>query len=328
MDLNVAVIGTIFIDCKGFAKQKYNPLGRNLGIVKFVHGGVGRNVAENLANLGLPVFFVSTVDNSALGTEVVHRLNRAGVNLEFLSYADQKGMGMWLAVLDQKGDLAGSISQMPDLGLLESLVAEKGRIVVEKASHIVLELDLNESISRRIVEISRRYNKPIYGIPGNLDVIMKNQDLLGCMDCFICNDIEGGRLLGKDLTGLEAEELQEVLTRYVKGGGPPSMVITLGARGSVYYDSRTREKGFQPAFQTEVTDSSGAGDAFFSGTVMGLIRNRPLGEAVIYGTRVAYWTIQVEENTSQSIPARIREERLFMNVMSLPENSLKTAAGR
>lgn len=92
----MAVIGTNFIDCKGFAKQKYNPLGRNLGIVKFVHGGVGRNVAENLANLGLPVFFVSTVDNFALGTEVVHRLSSAGVNLEYLSYADQKGMGMWL----------------------------------------------------------------------------------------------------------------------------------------------------------------------------------------------------------------------------------------
>lgn len=85
--------------------------------------------------------------------------------------------------------------------------------------------------------------------------------------------------------------------------------------------------GFQPAFQTEVTDSSGAGDAFFSGTVMGLIRNRPLGEAVIYGTRVAYWTIQVEENTNRSIPARIREEKLFMNVISLPEKSLKQLPG-
>jgi pseudouridine kinase len=327
MDPNVAVIGTIFMDCKGFARQIYNPLGRNLGSIKFVHGGVGRNVAENLANLSLPVFFVSTVDNSALGKDVVFRLNKANVNLDYLSYAGERGMGMWLAILDQKGDLVGSVSQMPDLGLLEGLISEKGFQIVEAASHIVLELDLNESISRRIVEIAHRCNKRIYGIPGNLDVVMNNRDLLSYLDCFICNDIEGGRLLGADLSGMKIEHLQDNLTGFVEDSGLHSMVITLGVRGSVYYDSGTGEKGFQPAFQTEVVDSSGAGDAFFSGTVAGLIRNRPLAESVIYGTRVAFWTIQVEENTCPDLPVKIREEGLFLNKHSLPGKSAGQAAG-
>lgn len=327
MNPNVAVIGTIFMDCKGFARQRYNPFGRNLGSIKFVHGGVGRNVAENLAYLNLPVFFVSTVDSSALGKDVVNRLNKAGVNLDFLSYAEDRGMGMWLAVLDQKGDLVGSISQMPDLGHLEGLISEKGLQIVETASHIVLELDLNESISRRIVEIAHRCKKSIYGIPGNLDVIMNNRDLLGYLDCFICNDIEGGRLLGADLSGMKIEELQHSLTGFVIDSGLPSMVITLGVRGSVYYDSRTGEKGFQPAFQTEVVDSSGAGDAFFSGTVAGLIRNRPLGESVIYGTRVAFWTIQVEENICPDLPVKIREEGLFLKILSFSVKSPGKAAG-
>ncbi|WJH35158.1 hypothetical protein N6H14_03425 [Paenibacillus sp. CC-CFT747] len=36
-------------------------------------------------------------------------------------------MGLWLAILDENGNLAGSISQMPELEHFERLVAEKGR---------------------------------------------------------------------------------------------------------------------------------------------------------------------------------------------------------
>ena len=311
METNVAVIGTIFMDCKGFANIRYNPFGRNLGNIKFVHGGVGRNVAENLANLNLPVSFVSTVDKSALGNEVVQRLSKANVNLDFLSFAESKGMGMWLAVLDHKGDLVGSISQMPDLGLLERLIVERGQQLVETTSHIVLELDLNERISRKVIELAKKVDKRVYGIPGNLEVVLNNSDLLCYTDCFICNDVEAGRLLDANLGGLEIKELQNKLATFVNKAGIPSMVITLGERGSVYFDSITQEKGYQPAFETKVVDSSGAGDAFFSGTVMGLIKNRPLSEAVIYGTRLAAMTIQVEENTCPYVPGKISETAIL-----------------
>ena len=149
--------------------------------------------------------------------------------------------------------------------------------------------------------MAQAYRRKVYGIPGNLDVILRNRDLLTYLDCFICNDIEAGRLLDMDLTGLEVGVLQDVLTEYVIKTGLPSMVITLGARGSVYYESRTHEKGYQPAFQIDIVDTSGAGDAFFSGTVVGLIKNRPLSEAVVYGTKVASWTIQQTENTCSEI---------------------------
>jgi pseudouridine kinase len=297
MELKVAVIGTIFIDCKGFAQSNYNPFGRNLGNIQFVHGGVGHNVAVNLANFNVPTFFVSIADDSALGKEVICNLRQAKIDLHYLASAANNGLGMWLAILDQKGDLAGSISQMPDLDLLEKLIAEKGQEIVETASHVVLELDLSDRISRQVIALARAGRRKVYGIPGNLDVIFRNRDLLAYLDCFICNDIEAGRLLEMDLTGREVAVLQEVLAEYVIKTGLSSMVITLGARGSVYYESRTQEKGYQPAFPIDIVDTSGAGDAFFSGTVLGLIKNRPLREAVIYGTKAASWTIRQTENT-------------------------------
>ncbi len=103
------------------------------GSIEFVHGGVGRNVAENLANLELNTAFVSTMDHSGLGLEIKQRLQDVQVNTDFLKPANQ-GMGMWLAVLDENGDLAGSISQMPDLQALESVFAESRQEIVERSS--------------------------------------------------------------------------------------------------------------------------------------------------------------------------------------------------
>jgi pseudouridine kinase len=94
MPPSILVIGTKFIDCKGFAKQKYYPSTRNLGNIQFVHGGVGRNVGENLANLNSATFFVSSVDNNAIGKEVAERLQKSKVNTTNLIKAKQLGMGM------------------------------------------------------------------------------------------------------------------------------------------------------------------------------------------------------------------------------------------
>ena len=77
MSIHIGVAGTVFVDCKGFAAAKYVPLGRNVGSVKFVHGGVGRNVAENIARMGIPVSLLSSIDQGGIGQDVACRLTAA-----------------------------------------------------------------------------------------------------------------------------------------------------------------------------------------------------------------------------------------------------------
>ncbi len=238
------------------------------------------------------------MDRSAIGEEVIERLVKCKVNTSFVLKAERDGMGMWLAILDENGELAGSISKMPDLCLLENLIMEKGKDILSAASHVVLELDLNSKITRDIVELSKSIKKPVYGIPGNLNVVLKNLDIIKDLECFICNDIEAGQIIGKSLSSLSIEELINILTDILFTADKCSryMVVTLGDRGSIYFDSVNNEVGHQPAIQTKVVDTSGAGDAYFSGTVMGLIRNLSLSEAAVCGTQVASYTISHNEN--------------------------------
>ncbi|WP_135556424.1 PfkB family carbohydrate kinase [Paenibacillus cymbidii] len=319
MNASVVVIGTIFIDCKGFAGGPYHALSRNLGRIEFVHGGVARNVAENMANLDVPVTFLTTADRSGIGQEVLDRLTRNGINCDHIAKYDGEGMGMWLAILDENGNLAGSISQMPDLAHYEELIRLEGEQTISQASHVVLELDLNEQVSRRVVELAALYKKPVYGIPGNFDVISRHPELLRGMACFICNHHEAERLLNADLSAMlasmpaaeAADAIIPLLRAYLNESGVQSIVVTMGAHGSVYCDDAAGTAGYQPVFPVRLVDSTGAGDAFFSGAVTGLVRGLPLAEAVVCGTRVAAWTIESAESTCPDLRDRMRRDPLF-----------------
>ena len=292
------VIGTAFMDVKGFSKGAYDPQGRNVGDVKFLHGGVGRNVAENFANVGMPVSFVGMLEDSAIGRDVERRLTERGVDLDHAPIAPENGIGMWLAILDETGDLAGSISRMPDLGFLEEYLSQEIEVIVSGADAVVLEMDLNERIAETVVREARRQGKPIYVIVGNLSVILSRKDLVSQTDCFICNNIEAAKFFGAaNVTGFSAPQMLEFLPSAAQAAGIASMVVTMGGQGAVYYDGRSGDSGICPPCPTNVVDTTGAGDAFFSGTVMGLVRGNTLADAVGYGARLASATIGSEQAT-------------------------------
>ena len=52
----IVVIGATFVDIKGYPSEVYVQNGRNAGSVVEVHGGVCRNVAEDIANVELKLF--------------------------------------------------------------------------------------------------------------------------------------------------------------------------------------------------------------------------------------------------------------------------------
>lgn len=298
---NIVVIGTTFVDLKGFAESKYNPQGRNLGDVKIVHGGVGRNVAENIANVGMPVSYVGMLEDSAIGRDVEKHLLEIGVDLRYTVKVDKNGIGMWLVILDEEGNQAGSISKMPDISYLETFLRQYGEKIISEAEAIVLEVDLNEQIAEMVVDLCKKYKKRIYSIVGNMSVVLARRDLIQQTDCFICNEIEAEKFFDENISGFTPAEMRHFISTAVQAAGLKSMVVTMGRQGAVYYDGISRMAGFCPPFPTEVVDVTGAGDAFFAGTVMALIRGISLPNAVQYGSKLASMTISREQTNCPEI---------------------------
>ena len=290
----IVVVGNVFVDIKGYPDDIYVPDGRNAGRVEIFHGGVGRNVAEDIANIELRPRFVSMVDNTGEGQAVVKKLNNHKVDTRYVVSVPD-GMGMWLAVFDHTGDLAGSISKRPQMDAMVKLLEEKGDEIFADADSIIIEIDVDKEIVKSVFRYAKKYAKPVYAVVANMSIASERRDFLQSIDCFVCNVLEAGILFVDDFTGLSSEELCNVLSEKVISARIPAMVVTMGSRGAVYADMHG-DKGVFPAEKVKVRDTTGAGDAFCAGVAVGLTYGKTMREAVEIGTRLAASVITGSEN--------------------------------
>ena len=290
----IVVLGNVFIDVKGFPEDLYIPKGRNAGSVQITHGGVGRNVAEDIANMELRPVFVSMVDDDEQGEAVIKKLRNHRVNTDYV-LKTENGMGMWLAVFDSTGGISASISRRPEMSELAKLIEEKGDEIFKDADSIVLEIDMDKEIIKSVLKFAKKYGKKVIAVVANMSIFAQRRDLIKSIDCFVCNKQEAGILFASDFEKLDAEQMCETLSGCVVDGQIPSMVVTMGAEGSVWAEMNGG-RGVQKAQHVGVKDTTGAGDAFCAGVAAGLTYGKSLAEAVEIGTRLASSVIVTSEN--------------------------------
>jgi len=292
--MGIVVIGAAFMDIKGFPKDNYIPTGRNVGRVEYIHGGVARNVVEDIANVELRPTYVGIVDDTPMGDAVVGKLRNHKVNCDYvLTIPD--GMGTWLAVFDNNGDVAGSISKRPNMLPVVDLLEEKGDEIFAAADSVVLECDLDKALVKKTLELAKKHGKKIFALVSNISLAVERRDLLKQFDCFICNKLEAGMFFFEDYSEKTREEMREILADKVMQAQIPAMVVTLGGDGAVYADMNG-ENGHCPAIEVLVKDTTGAGDAFCAGVSIGLTYGKTLRESIEIGSQLAASVITSSEN--------------------------------
>lgn len=174
--MGIVVLGAVFVDVKGYPLSTYIPGGRNVGRVEQVPGGVSRNVVEDIANVELRPTFVSLVDDTGMGEDVVRQLRNHKVNTDYILRTPD-GMGAWLAVFDNHGDVCASISKRPDLRPLAALLDEKGDEIFRDADSIALEIDMDKELVKRVFAYARKYGKAVYAVVSNMSIAVERPGL-------------------------------------------------------------------------------------------------------------------------------------------------------
>lgn len=292
--MGIVVIGATFVDIKGFPCDTYLPTGRNVGRIEYIHGGVARNLVEDIANVELRPSFISIVDDTPLGTDVLQKLINHKVNVDYVQRIPD-GMGTWLAVFDNSGDVAGSISKRPNMLPVLKLLQEKGDEIFTQADSAVIEVDIDKEIVKTVLDLCEKHGKKVFGLVSNMAIAAKRRDLLRRYTCFICNQQEAGQLFMDDYSGKTPEQMRDILADRLPKAEIPSMVVTMGAQGAVYADLQG-SKGVCPARNVQVKDTTGAGDAFCAGVAIGLTYGKSLPEAIDIGSALAASVIISSEN--------------------------------
>lgn len=292
--MKIITIGTVYVDIKGYPEGPFFPTGRNAGDIKYFHGGVARNIAEDVAKLGEDSILVSLVDFSGAASDVLKHLAGVNVSTNYVK-ATEQGMGTWMAVFDNNGELCASISKRPELlPICDTLIANEKQIF-QGAAGILLEIDIDEEIVDTTMRLAEKYGIPVYAVISNMTIAKKRIKYIEKSKCFFCNRQEAGLFFDKDTLALSMQEMLDLLKDELKLLGMNGMVVTMDSDG-VVYATKEGEAGFCPALPIKVVDTTGAGDAFFAGTSVGLLRSLPFAEACRLGTEAAASVLSTREN--------------------------------
>jgi pseudouridine kinase len=294
---HVLIIGAASIDTKGRAAGAIQVGTSTQGAIRVSVGGVGRNIAENLARLGEPVILLSAVGDDGSGRRLLQQATDCGMDVSHVIVASDHRTAAYLAVLDETGNLAMSID---DMGINRELITPnfvyRRRILFRDAHMVVLDANLSPATLDTIFNLARRYDIPVCADPTTATLAPRLCPHLPALTLAAPNGAEAEALCGIQVTdrvsGLEAAQKLVSL-------GVQIAIVTLGATGLVYATSQ--ESGHVPAIECEVVDFTGAGDALTAAIIFGLLNDLPIVEAVRVGTSAAALTLECRETVCPTL---------------------------
>ncbi|QMU77893.1 winged helix-turn-helix transcriptional regulator [Streptacidiphilus sp. PB12-B1b] len=304
----VVVIGGANVDVKVRSHAPIQQRTSNPGRSHTASGGVGRNIAENLARLGTPTHLIAAVGRDAAGERLLGEAQAAGVHVDHV-HRSPHPTGTYTAVLDADGDLVVAVADMAATDALAPEDLHPARELIGHASMLVLDGNLSPQVLAYALDLARSHNVPALLEPVSVPKAALLVPLLAkAWPVFAVspNLQELQALVGRpvpddDALILAAATLHEQ--------GVEHAWVRLGERGSLL---STRGEGhtFIPAPPATVRDVTGAGDAMLGAFVHALLAGGDPVDAARYGHAAAALTIADPATVRPDLTPRLIEETL------------------
>jgi len=305
---HLLTIGAASIDTKGRAGQPIQAGTSTPGAIRVSVGGVGRNIAENLARLGERVVLLSAVGDDGSGRRLLRQAAERGIDVSHVVVDADHRTAAYLAVLDDTGNPVTSIDDMSiNRELITPGLIYKRRALFRDARMIVLDANLSPATLRTIFRLARKYSLPVCVDPTTATLAPRLCPHLPDLTLVTPNAAEAEALCGVHVADRESGLVaaQELVSM-----GVQIAIVTLGATGLVYATSR--ESGHVPAIEVEIADFTGAGDALTAAVVFGLLNDFPVDEALRLGTSAAALTLQSRETVCPDLSLERLYEKLVI----------------
>jgi fructokinase len=236
-----------------------------------VLGGAPFNVAWHAQAFGLSPHFISRVGNDAEGEQVIAAMHNWGMNLSGLQQDAEHPTGRVQVSLTADNEPAYDI--VPDCAYdFIDAAALAGYGACEPLYHGTLAL--RNAISRRAVEVLKQQGKGGTFVDVNLrppwwdrDTVLAN---LSALRWIKLNSHELGLLLP------DATSMEEAIDLFMQRYAPELLIVTLGDAGALAVTRAGESARAQPDRKQAVADTVGAGDAFASVVLLGVLRHWPL----------------------------------------------------
>ena len=290
-DSPVLVIGAASLDRKGRVTGPIVPGVSNAGVVRRSLGGVARNVAENLARLGVQVSLMTAIGDDPAGQQVWGHARNAGIDTRHILVVDGARTGAYLAVLDSTGARHVAVDDMAVLEAITPRYLHDRRRAIAEAAMVVVDANLSPAALETLFSITHKNGVRVCADPTSPSLAARLRPHVTQLALTTPNAAEA-----EALSGLSVEDQDDAtrVARYLVSVGVGLAVVTLGEQGLAYATSD--ESGRLPAIRAQVVDRTGAGDALTAAVIFGLLNDLEPIEAVRLGLAAATLTLKCTES--------------------------------
>jgi ribokinase len=267
-----------------------------------VPGGKGNNQAMTCARQGVSTAMVGRVGSDAFGEAIRAQLVAEGVDVSHLATDPGVGTGIAHITVDGTGQNFIIIVPQSNHAFTTQHVAQAAQLIGD-ASVLLVQLEVRLEVVRAALHTARRAGVTTMLNPA--PALELDDELLSKVDVCLPNEVEAAALSRVRVDDMDGAVIaaRELLRR-----GCGAVVVTLGAKGSVYVDNR---RVFEvPALRVPVVDTVAAGDAFCGAFASALARGADIETGLEKATAAGALAVGVPGATPSLPRAQAVEELL------------------
>jgi ribokinase len=238
-------------------------------------GGKGSNQVVGVARLGAESYFAGIIGLDKLGEIATDLYAREGVNTQYLQTTADMATAAGFIILNQAGENGIIIDTGPNR-LMDASFVDRVEAQIAASDVVMSVLEIPVEAAARTMELGRQHGVRTLLNPAPATPL--DGRLLQNVDILTPNETELRVLLG--LPPDDPTPTVELAER-LQAQGVKTIVVTMGEQGALILNEGAVTP--VPGVAVEVTDTTGAGDAFNAGLAVALAAGKPLAEAVKFG---------------------------------------------
>ena len=228
----------------------------NIGTMRTSLGGVARNVAENLARLGIDVGLISLVGDDLEGRRIVEESSRAGIDMSAVTPAAGATTASYTAIFSGEGELVIGLADMAIFDRIAPDAITAGIAAFPSTGFVFADANLPPAALQAVAQA--KGPRPLACVPVSVQKLAKLVPILAAVDILFLNLYEARALLG-------SEDKAEDLAARLAASPVPRGLLTLGSQGAVAWE--TGKVTSIAALPSRPTNVNGAGDALAGATL-------------------------------------------------------------
>ncbi|MFX1389886.1 MAG: ribokinase [Promethearchaeota archaeon] len=280
------------------------------GVFKQFLGGKGANQAVASVRSGSNTFFIGKIGMDSFGDQMISKLALEGINIDYIIRDPQEKSGVAFILIDENGENMISVAPGANVKLSIQDIQSRSELI-RNASSVVVQMEIPLVTIKNVFEIASAGKVIKILNPAPLKPIPTK--LLKYIDFIIPNEGELYRLhslLGFKEVLKEGREKIILTAKDISTMGIKNIIITLGSKGCLIYNSANDEYIEISAPKVDVVDTVGAGDCFIGVFASMLIKGKEILDAAKFATVAASIAV-TRRGAQESMPYLVEIEDSF-----------------